>query len=364
MRRASPPARPHVEPPVLITGGCGFIGCNLANTLAARGRSVVVLDSFARAGAQENRDWLIAQHGNRIEIETGDVRDADRVDALVARAGAVLHLAGQVAVTTSLENPKEDFAVNAGGTLNVLEAARRHNPRAPVLFASTNKVYGRLLSGSEVQRHDGRYEPRDRRLVGGVTEHTPLDFYSPYGCSKGAADQYVLDYARVFGLRTAVLRMSCIYGARQFGTEDQGWVAHFVKQAITGQPITIYGDGCQVRDILCVDDAAEAWLGALAKIDSISGRVFNLGGGPDNALSLRELLDRIAHAIGERPHVSFDAWRPGDQPWYVSDTTAIREAIGWAPLIGVTEGLTALQRWLTWRFVEPTEEVALLEAHA
>jgi len=246
-----PPHRRN-DGPVLVTGGCGFVGCNIADALAARGTPVLVLDTLARPGVETNGRWLKARHGDRIQLEMTDVRARGMVAAAVSRASAVLHLAGQVAVTSSLEHPIEDFEINARGTLNLLEAVRLENPAAPVIFASTNKVYGRLLSEQDIVRRDGRYAPTRPELANGVTEATPIDLYSPYGCSKGAADQYVHDYARVFGLRTAVLRMSCIYGSRQFGTEDQGWVAHFLLQAMRGLPITIYGDGLQVRDILHV----------------------------------------------------------------------------------------------------------------
>ena len=317
--------------PVLITGGSGFIGCNLADALAKRGERVIVLDSLARGGAQENARWLTTRHGGRIDIVVADIRDAEEVRAAVGRASAVLHLAAQVAVTTSLAAPAEDFDVNARGTLNVLEAVRLTNRRAPVLFASTNKVYGRLLPDASIGRNGQRYRPFDTALANGVSEKAALDLYSPYGCSKGAADQYVHDYARVFGLRTAVLRMSCIYGPRQFGTEDQGWMAHFLRQAIRGEPVTIYGDGLQVRDALHVSDAVAAWLGLLDHIDAVDGRIFNLGGGPGNSLSLLDLLDLIAELRGEVPDVRFDSWRPGDQPWYVSDIRALAAAIGWRP---------------------------------
>jgi CDP-paratose 2-epimerase len=335
--------------PVLITGGAGFIGCNIADALAARGDRVLIFDSLARPGAEENLHWL-RRRGDSVEIATGDVRDVEAVTTAVSRARAVLHLAGQVAVTTSLERPVEDFEINARGTLNVLEAVRLHNPQAPVLFASTNKVYGRLLDDHAVVRRQGRYVPRDERLARGVGEDRPLDFYSPYGCSKGTAEQYVHDYARVFGLRTVVLRMSCIYGQRQFGTEDQGWVAHFMLQMIRRNRITIYGDGLQVRDILHVSDAVAAWLGVLDKINQVRGRVFNLGGGVDNSVSLIELLDRIAALRDESLDLRFSEWRPGDQPWYVSDISAISKALGWRPAVGIREGLSMLEAWLESRF--------------
>jgi CDP-paratose 2-epimerase len=336
--------------PILVTGGSGFIGCHLADALAGRGDHVVVFDNLSRHGATEHARWLIERHGDRITIETGDIRDVAQVESAVSEASAVLHLAGQVAVTTSLATPREDFEINARGTLNVLEAVRLCNPEAPVLFASTNKVYGRLLAEDGVLQTGERYVPADARLAAGVAEDAALDFHSPYGCSKGAADQYVRDYARVFGLRTAVLRMSCIYGPRQFGTEDQGWIAHFVLQAVQRKPIIVYGDGLQVRDALHVSDAVAAWLAVLDRIDDVRGGVFNLGGGPENTVSLLELLDLIAELRGVMPDVQFADWRPGDQPWYVSDIAAIAQALGWRPRIGLRAGLHTLEEWLGRRF--------------
>jgi CDP-paratose 2-epimerase len=351
-----------VAPRVLVTGGCGFLGCNIAATLAARGDNVLVLDNLARAGADENAQWLKDRHGDRVAIEIADTRDENAVTAVVSEASAVLHLAAQVAVTTSVEHPREDFQINANGTLNILEAVRCHSPRAPVIFASTNKVYGKVLDERAVAVLGDRYVPTAERFAWGIGENAPLDLYSPYGCSKGAADQYVHDYARVFGLRTAVLRMSCIYGPRQFGNEDQGWIAHFLRQALLGDPITIYGDGCQVRDALYVDDAVAAWLGALDRIDQVSGRIFNLGGGPANTISLRELLRAIAELRGQPPAITYGDWRPGDQPWYVSDTRAIAGALDWSPRTSLRDGLRALDRWLVGRFAIPAP--ALREASA
>ncbi len=338
--------------PVLITGGCGFIGSNLADALAARGTPVVALDSLARDGSRENAQWLKSRHGNLIEIRSGDIRDPEMVESCVASTNAVLHLAGQVAVTTSLSNPIDDFETNAGGTLNVLEAVRRRNPQAPVLFASTNKVYGQVLDNEQVRRAAERYVPIDSRYICGIGENAALDFHSPYGCSKGAADQYVCDYARVFGLRTAVIRMSCIYGPRQFGTEDQGWIAHFFIQALRGQPITIYGDGYQVRDALHVDDAVAAWLAVLDGIDIVKGQAFNLGGGAINSISLRELL-ALMQEMGRQPaDVCYRSWRPGDQPWYVSDTAVLRRTLSWQPRVRLYDGLRSLDAWLGSQFGE------------
>jgi CDP-paratose 2-epimerase len=355
------PARGEALAPVLITGGGGFIGCNIADALAAQGISVLVFDNMSRVGAQENAAWLKQRHGDRIAVETADIRDVEKVERSVARSSAVLHLAAQVAVTTSLDRPVDDFEIKARGTLNVLEALRNHNPRAPMVFASTNKVYGRLLAPSAFVRHGKRYIVTDAGVGRSIAETAALDPYSPYGCSKGAADHYVRDYGRVYGLRTAVLRMSSVYGPRQFGTEDQGWIAHFMLQSIRRRPIPIFGDGLQVRDALHIDDAIVAWLGALARIEAVRGRAFNLGGGPENAVSLLELVDLIARMHDDVPDVRFDLRRPGDQPWYVSDTSALSAAIGWRPRVRLQDGLRTLDKWLRDRFgaAPPTrQEVA------
>lgn len=342
--------KPDCELPILITGGCGFIGCNLADSLAGRGNRIVAFDNLSRNGVRENAQWLKSRRGDRITIVTGDVRDSISVIEAVRGTSAVLHLAAQVAVTGSLQDPIEDFEINGRGTLNVLEAIRLHNPQAPLLFASTNKVYGRLMSDSEIRKEGRRYVPADPMLAAGIGEDAPLDFYSPYGCSKGTADQYVRDYARVYGLNTAVLRMSCIYGPRQFGTEDQGWLAHFMLRSILGQPLTIYGDGLQVRDALHVSDAVAAWTAVLDSIETVRGRIFNLGGGPANAVSLLELIDDIAAMRGSAPSLGFDQCRPGDQPWYVSRIDAIGEAVEWQPRVPLRQGLTSLLGWLEQRF--------------
>jgi CDP-paratose 2-epimerase len=342
--------------PILITGGCGFIGCNLADALATRGDRIVAFDNLSRAGVRENAQWLKSRHGELISVVTGDVRDSISVIEAVRAAGAVLHLAAQVAVTGSLLDPVEDFEINARGTLNVLEAVRLHNPSAPMIFASTNKVYGRLVTDDQIKQVARRHVPSDPRLGAGVTEEAPLDFYSPYGCSKGAADQYVRDYARVYGLNTAVLRMSCIYGPRQFGTEDQGWLAHFMLRSILGEPLTIFGDGLQVRDALHVSDAARAWIAILDNMSAARGRVFNLGGGADNAISLLELIGEIGQMRGTAPSFSFDDWRPGDQPWYVSRIEAIDSAVGWKPQVPLRQGLRSLLDWLEGRFGSPQQE--------
>jgi CDP-paratose 2-epimerase len=347
--------------PILITGGCGFIGCNLADALAWRGEKVIVFDNLLRDGARENAQWLRSRHAELISIVIGDVRDSISVIEAVRGAGAVMHLAAQVAVTASLRDPLEDFETNARGTVNVLEAVRMHNSSAPVVFASTNKVYGRLVSDENVEQIGQRYVPTDPEFAEGVGENAPLDFYSPYGCSKGAADQYVRDYARVYDLNSAVLRMSCIYGPRQFGTEDQGWLAHFMLRSILGEPVTVFGDGLQVRDALHVSDAVRAWIAVLDHMASVRGRVFNLGGGIDNAISLLELIDHIGQMRGGAPAISFGEWRPGDQPWYVSCTKAITATLGWQPQIPLRQGLRSLHEWLEERFdsVSVRKEVQL-----
>jgi CDP-paratose 2-epimerase len=335
--------RPRRRGVTLVTGGAGFVGTNIADRLLTQGKRVRVLDNLGRAGVERNLLWLRARHGGRLEIELGDVRDAVAVERAVRDVEGVFHFAAQTAVTTSLADPADDFRVNVDGTIRLLEALRRLPEPPPILFTSTNKVYG-ALADVELERLHDRWEPTDPVLrENGVSETRPLDFCTPYGCSKGAADQYVLDYAKSYGLPSVVFRMSCIYGPHQHGTEDQGWVAHFLIQALEGRPITVYGDGAQVRDILFVDDLVDAMLGAVA---STSGAAYNVGGGPDNTVSLLELLDLIGGIGGRRPRVRFDEERAGDQRYYVSDTSRLREASGWAPRVGVEEGVTALYRWL------------------
>ncbi|HEY0158597.1 MAG TPA: NAD-dependent epimerase/dehydratase family protein, partial [Thermoanaerobaculia bacterium] len=334
---------------VLITGGCGFVGTNLADRFLSLGHRVCVFDDLSRPGVERNLEWLRETHGDNVVVKIADVRDAGAVRDAVRRASHVFHLAAQVAVTTSLGDPLADFEVNARGTLNVLEAVRHSLHKPPLFFTSTNKVYGGLEDVA--LREDGlRYAPADAAIAKrGISEARPLDFHSPYGCSKGTADQYVLDYARSYGLQTVVFRMSCIYGPHQFGTEDQGWVAHFLIRAMKGEPITLYGDGLQVRDVLFVDDLVDAFLLAQAHMPQITGRAFNVGGGPGNVVSLLELLDMIERLQGRRPDVRFGAWRPGDQRYYVSDTRAFEQATGWRRRVGSDDGITRLYHWLAER---------------
>ena len=336
--------------PVVITGGAGFVGTNLAHRLLDAGESVLLVDNLGREGVESNLRWLRETHGERVQIDVADVRDRYVFRDVAAHACAVVHLAAQVAVTTSTGEPATDFDVNARGTLHLLESLRALREPPPLLFTSTNKVYG-ALAGLEVRADGARYEPADPGVAAsGVGEEARLDFRSPYGCSKGSADQYVLDYARGYGLPAAVFRMSCIYGPHQFGTEDQGWVAHFLLRALAGEAITLYGDGRQVRDVLFVDDLVEAMLLALRGLregaGDLSGRAFNIGGGPQRSVSLLELLDLIAELGGERPAVRFGPWRPGDQRYYVTDTRRFRAATGWEPRVSVREGVGLLRAWL------------------
>jgi CDP-paratose 2-epimerase len=305
-----------------------------------------VYDNLSRPGVERNFDWLREMHGDLVQLRRADTRDFAAVTDAMRRATKVFHFAAQVAVTTSLDDPTEDFAINAGGTLNVLEAIRKSAHRPPLFFTSTNKVYGGL---DDVALDDGdvRYAPKSPRILQhGISEDRPLDFHSPYGCSKGTADQYIRDYARSYGLKTVVFRMSCIYGAHQFGTEDQGWVAHFLIRALNRQPITIYGDGRQVRDILYIDDLVEAFLLADENVDTLSGQAFNIGGGADNTVSLRELVRMIARAEEREPKIEWGEWRTGDQKYYVSDTRRFQHATGWSPRITPREGVRMLRQWL------------------
>jgi len=330
----------------LITGGAGFIATNVADRLLARGRRVRLFDNLSRGGVQENVRWIQQRYGDRVEFVHGDVRDAEALRDAVDGVDQVFHFAAQVAVTTSLDDPFLDFDVNARGTLNLLEAIRAASNVPSLLFTSTNKVYGDLCD-VPLRRRRSRYEPADERVLErGIAESRPLDFHSPYGCSKGAAEQYVLDYARTFGVPATVFRMSCIYGPHQFGTEDQGWVAHFLIQSLRRRPLTLYGDGLQVRDVLFVEDLVDAMLLAHEHIEDTAGDAFNIGGGPARTISLLELLDLIADVIGERPAFVTEPWRSADQRYYVSSTSRFERLTGWRARVGVRQGIERLLSWL------------------
>src|SRR2546428_7483202 len=309
---------------VLITGGAGFLGVNAAAHLAGQGWQVTVLDNLSRAGTHRNLAWLRENHAANVEFVEHDLRHYTGLDAHVKGQDAVLHLAGQVAVTTSLVDPSTDFDVNARGTLNLLEATRLNSPKAAFVFASTNKVYGQLPKNNAACK-----------------ETQPIDFHSPYGCSKGAADQYVRDYARCFGMNTVVLRQSCIYGAHQYGTEDQGWVAHFVHSILRDRALRIYGDGTQVRDLLDARDLSALYTTVIDKIGIARGEIYNIGGGPENQRNLLEVIDQIGELTGKRPQFSFADWREGDQKFYVSDVGKARRDLGWAPHVEFTAACPA-----------------------
>ena len=329
----------------LITGGAGFIGSNYVSRLLERGEKVTIYDNLSRAGAPRNVAWLKETFGETaFRLIVGDVRDAALITEFSREADVILHLAGQVAVTTSVTHPREDFEANALGTFNVLEAARLSERRPMVIYASTNKVYGGMEDVALAERRT-RWEYEN--LPFGCPETQPLDFHSPYGCSKGAGDQYVRDYHRIYGLPTVVFRQSCIYGMRQFGMEDQGWLAWMVIAAVTGRQITIYGDGKQVRDVLHIDDLLDAYDAAIAKIETVKGQVFNIGGGPQNVISIwtefGPLLERL---LGKPIPVARGDWRPGDQRVYISDIRKAERELGWKPKVSVEEGVGRLFEWV------------------
>lgn len=332
---------------IVITGGAGFTGANVAQCHLKRGHDVVIFDNLTRAGTLENLAWLqqVSEHHGRLKVIVGDVRfPPDTLRAEIESADALFHFAAQVAVTTSVTDPRTDFEVNALGTLNVLELVRQsHGKRPVVFFSSTNKVYGGM-EDIAVVNNGRRYHYRD--LTHGVPEDRGLDFHSPYGCSKGAADQYVRDYSRIYGLRSVVFRQSCIYGYRQFGIEDQGWVAWFIIAALLDKKLTVYGDGMQVRDVLFIGDLIRAYDAAWSHIDSTTGRVYNIGGGPENTVSLLELLDYLGEKLGRRVPVTFADWRPGDQPVYISDIRRAADEMSWAPTMAWRNGVDCLLEWI------------------
>lgn len=331
---------------VLVTGGAGFIGTNLVKRLLAMKEKVIIYDNLSRPGVEKNLLWLHDTYGDQLDVRIGDIRNTQLLEKAVGDARHVFHFAAQVAVTTSVENPALDFAVNGSGTFALLEVIRKSEQPPSLLFTSTNKVYGGI-ENFPLQRNNSRYEPSDTVLRQyGLSEETPLDFLSPYGCSKGCTDQYVLDYARTYGLATAVFRMSCIYGPHQLGTEDQGWVAHFALQTLRNQAITIYGDGMQIRDLLFVEDLVDAFIKARNIMPDIAGQAFNIGGGPERSISLLELLELLRSLNGALPRIKRGDWRTGDQRYYVSDTRKFTEASGWLPRHSVAEGVAKLYGWL------------------
>jgi len=329
---------------IVVIGGAGFIGSNAAARYIRRGDEVIVLDDLSRQGTEINLKWL--ESVGKFEFFKGDIRDEMFLDNFFftqAEIEAVLHLAAQVAVTTSVTDPRNDFEINAFGTFNVLEAIRNSGQDPICIFSSTNKVYGNL---DDIDLIEGEKAYSFREDVAGVTEDQLLDFHSPYGCSKGAADQYVRDYSRMYGLRTVVLRQSCIYGPRQFGIEDQGWVAWFIIAILLGKQLTIYGNGKQVRDILYIDDLLDSYDQAIRNIDSASGWIYNIGGGPKNQISLLKFLDLLSEITGKKITPAYAATRPGDQPIYVSDISRAEDELDWKPQTSYKDGIKKLYDWV------------------
>ena len=329
----------------LVTGGAGFIGSNYVARLLGRGEQVTVYDNLSRAGGPRNIEWLRSTFGiDSFHLVIGDLRDAALLTATARQADVIVHLAGQVAVTTSVLHPRQDFADNALGTFNLLEAARLSGRNPVVIYASTNKVYGGMEDVPIVER-ERRYEYADQPF--GMPETYPLDFHSPYGCSKGTGDQYVRDYARIYDLPTVVFRQSTIYGPRQFGIEDQGWMAWFMIAAILGRPISIYGNGKQIRDMLYVEDLINAYDAAIGRIEAVAGQVFNVGGGPANTISIwAEFGPALEEMMGREIPITRGDWRPGDQKVFVADIRKAALELGWQPQVNLLTGMRKLFDWV------------------
>ncbi|MFZ3059412.1 MAG: SDR family NAD(P)-dependent oxidoreductase [Candidatus Methanoperedens sp.] len=330
---------------VLITGCAGFIGSHLTEYFLKEGSKVIGIDDLSRKGSKSNLKFLLET--KNFEFYEQDIRDFENIIKIFKKSGPfdlIIHEAAQVAVTTSVINPREDFEINALGTFNLLEATRLYSPDAFFEFASTNKVYGKMSNIKIVQKN-ARYEYSDSSF--GIDEGYPLDFYSPYGCSKGAADQYVRDYNRIYGLKTVVLRQSCIYGTKQFGIEDQGWIAWFTIASLLEKPLTIYGDGKQIRDVLWIDDLIDAYVKMFHNADRIAGEIFNIGGGRENTLSLIELVDILKQEGILKIEPVYSNWRPGDQKVFVCNINKAYEAVGWKP---TTTPRTGVKKLIDWAF--------------
>jgi CDP-paratose 2-epimerase len=330
---------------ILITGGAGFIGSNLAHQLLNRGHEITILDNLSRSGCSQNIAWLRETHGpESFHLVTSNLTDFEALLQAAEGVDRIYHLAGQVAVTTSVKNPRQDFEDNALGTFNALEAARLTGNDPIFIYASTNKVYGGMDDTVAIEEAT-RYRYAD--LTFGVPETQPLDFHSPYGCSKGTGDQYTRDYARIYGLRTVVVRQSCIYGYRQFGIEDQGWIAWFIIAILKEYPITIYGNGKQVRDVLFIEDLLDAYEAIVQNIETAAGQIYNIGGGPENTISIWAEFGPLLEELFEHPiSVQHSRWRPGDQPVYVSDIRKAKRELGWAPRVSTREGVSRLLEWI------------------
>jgi len=331
---------------ILITGGAGFVGCNLADHFLNKNFDVTIFDNFSRKNVDKNIDWLKSNHKQRLAIVKGDVRDYDSLKKACQDKDLILHTAAQVAVTTSVKNPKEDFDINALGSFNVLEAARNCNNNPIIIYTSTNKVYGNNVNKIPLRETEMRYEFSDQKFVNGIPEDFPTDAdeHTPYGCSKYTGDIYMRDFHEIFGLRTITFRMSCIYGLNQYGNEDQGWVAYFTIASVLNKPIILYGDGKQVRDVLFIDDLVKAFENTTKNIGKTKGKMYNIGGGPNNTISLLELL-RLLKKFGLNPIYSFSDWRPADQKVYISDIRKAKE-FGWKPQVNPEEGVKKLLEWV------------------
>lgn len=328
---------------ILITGGAGFIGANIASAYLKNGDNVTIYDNFYRPGVKSNVDWLQKEYPNHpLTIQESSILDVDQLKKSLKNQDVVFHMAGQTAVTTSVKNPEIDFEINARGTFNVLESVRQISPEAIVLTASTNKVYGNL-SRLKIHEQVMRYQVTGKSSV---DETEPLDFYSPYGCSKGTADQYTHDYYRIYGIKTIVFRQSCIYGTHQLGVEDQGWLAHFAASFIQDKPLSLFGSGKQVRDALYIDDLVSAYQIAVQKIDKTKGQIYNIGGGEDKTISLLELIVLLEKISGKKIPVEYKPERPGDQKIYISDVSKAQADFGWKPETSVEQGVTKLYKWL------------------
>jgi len=326
---------------ILVVGGAGFVGSNIANYYLEQGKEVVIFDNFSRKGSKKNAEWL--KRNPNAAIIKGDVTRNEPIKNVIPDMDAVFHMAAQVAVTSSVENPRKDFKVNALGTFNVLEDIRKYGSNPALLFASTNKVYGNM-EDVIIAEQEKKYAYKELQF--GISESRHLDFHSPYGCSKGAADQYVRDYQRIYGMNNVIFRKSCIYGNRQFGTEDQGWVAWFALASLTGRPITVYGDGKQVRDVLYIDDLVRAYDTAAQNAKRIRGQIYNIGGGPSNTLSILQLIEILERKLGKKISFSLSGWRPGDQKVCIMDIRKAKNDFGWEPRIGVEEGINKLIEWI------------------
>ncbi len=329
---------------IVIIGGAGFIGINSAYYFLKAGHEVIIIDNLSRVGSDYNLQQIQALYP--VRFIHADIRHflvmQEQLKELGAIDGLIL-LAGQVAVTTSVTNPREDFEINALGTFNVLEALRQNKQFPLLIYSSTNKVYGKMEAVDIVERN-GRYEYDT--LQEGVSEAVPMDFYSPYGCSKGSGDQYVRDYYRMYGIPTVVMRQSCIYGNRQFGIEDQGWVAWFTIATLLDKQITIYGDGKQIRDVLFIEDLVRLYELAILKKDQCAGKIYNVGGGPDQTLSLNELITRLAVRFDKKIPLHWADWRPGDQKVYVSNIHKVQTDLGWTPKIKIDVGIDRMASWI------------------